>query len=54
LFPICSFCKKIRDDKGYWNQIETYISEHSEAEISHSICKECAEKHYPGMKLYDD
>ncbi len=42
--PICAWCKKIRDDKGYWNQIEAYIKEHSEAEFSHSICPECAEK----------
>ncbi len=54
LLPICSHCKKIRDDKGYWKQIETYIHEHSEAEFSHSICKECAKKHYPDMNLYDD
>jgi PAS domain S-box-containing protein len=50
--PICAACKKIRDDKGYWNQIETYIREHSEAEISHGICPECAEKLYPGYELY--
>ena len=42
--PICAWCKKIRDDRGYWNQIETYIKEHSEAEFSHSICPECMEK----------
>lgn len=54
LLPICSFCKKIRDDKGYQNQIETYISEKSDAEFSHGICQECAEKHYPDMDLYDD
>ena len=53
LLPICSYCKKIRDDKGYWNQIEAYIAEYSEAEFSHGICKECAEKHFPGMNLYD-
>ncbi|MCX8069044.1 MAG: PAS domain S-box protein [Thermodesulfovibrionales bacterium] len=47
LLPICSGCKKIRDDTGYWKQIETYISEHSEAEFSHSICPECAQKLYP-------
>lgn len=46
LLPICASCKKIRDDKGYWNQIEAYISEHSEAEFSHSICPECAKKYY--------
>ena len=47
--PICASCKKIRDDQGYWNQIEAYISEHSEAEFSHSICPECVEELYPGM-----
>jgi len=54
LLPICAHCKKIRDDKGYWNQIEEYIRVHSEAEFSHSICKECAQKYYPDMHLYDD
>jgi uncharacterized protein with PIN domain len=54
LFPICSYCKKIRDDKGYWNQIETYIRDHSEAEFSHSICEECAKKYYPELDIYDD
>jgi hypothetical protein len=54
ILPICSHCKKIRDDAGYWNQIETYIQDHSDAEFSHGICKECAEKYYPGMGLYDD
>ena len=54
LLPICSVCKKIRDDKGYWNQIEAYIQDHSEAEFSHGICKECAKEHYPDMKLYDE
>lgn len=52
--PICSHCKKIRDDKGYWNQIESYIHKHSDAEFSHSICPECAKKHYPDMDLYED
>ena len=51
LLPICASCKKIRDDKGYWNRIETYISDHSEAEFSHSICPECTKKLYP--ELYD-
>ncbi|MFH1983342.1 MAG: PAS domain-containing protein [Pseudomonadota bacterium] len=52
LLPICSYCKKIRDDQGYWNQIESYIHEHSEAEFSHSVCQECAKKHYPDMDIY--
>jgi PAS domain S-box-containing protein len=47
LLPICASCKKIRDDKGYWNQIESYIYDHSEAEFSHSICPECFKKLYP-------
>ena len=47
LLPICANCKKIRDDKGYWNQIEVYIRDHSEADFSHSICPECAKKLYP-------
>lgn len=44
LLPICSSCKKIRDDKGYWNQIELYISLHSEVDFSHGLCPECAER----------
>ncbi|RLB41082.1 MAG: hypothetical protein DRH12_09005 [Deltaproteobacteria bacterium] len=46
LLPICARCKKIRDDKGYWSQIEEYISQHSEAEFSHSICPDCARELY--------
>ena len=49
--PICSYCKKIRDDKGYWSQIEAYIHNHSDVEFSHSICPECAKKHYPDMDI---
>ena len=52
--PICSSCKKIRDDEGYWNQIESYIRDHSEAEFSHSICPECAKKVYRDLEIYDD
>jgi hypothetical protein len=47
LLPICASCKKIRDDKGYWQQVEEYVQEHSEAEFSHSICPECMKKLYP-------
>ena len=50
LLPICASCKNIRDDKGYWKQIEGYISDHSDAEFSHSICPECAIKLYPELK----
>lgn len=46
--PICAKCKKIRDDNGYWNQIETYIRDHSEAEFSHGICPECTQVLFPG------
>ena len=54
LLPICSYCKKIRDDKGYWNQIESYITDHSEVEFSHSICQECLKKYYPDFDLSGD
>jgi PAS domain S-box-containing protein len=47
LLPICAWCKKIRDDSGYWRQLEIYVSEHSEADFSHGICPECAEEVYP-------
>jgi len=49
MLPICSTCMKIRDDQGYWQSIEKYIRDHSEAEFTHGICPECAEKLYPGM-----
>ncbi|MBI9085842.1 MAG: response regulator [Desulfobacterales bacterium] len=54
IIPICAHCKKIRDDKGYWEQIETYIHQHSDAEFSHSICRECAKVHYPDFDIYDE
>jgi PAS domain S-box-containing protein len=47
LLPICARCKKIRDDQGYWKQVETYIRSHSEATFTHSICPECRHKLYP-------
>jgi len=47
ILPICLFCKKIRDDKGYWEQVDIYINKYSEADISHSVCPECAKIHYP-------
>jgi len=47
ILPICMSCKKIRDDKGAWTQLETYISAHTDAEFSHGICKDCAKKLYP-------
>lgn len=48
--PICASCKKIRDDKGFWIQVEQYISERSEVEFTHSICPSCMEKLYPDLK----
>jgi len=49
ILPICAECKKIRDDQGYWYQIEKYIHDHSDAEFSHSICPDCAKKLYPNI-----
>lgn len=46
IVPICSYCKKIRDDRGYWNQLEVYISKHTEADFSHGLCPDCLEKYY--------
>jgi hypothetical protein len=53
LIPICASCKKIRDDKGYWNQLEAFIQEHSAAEFSHGFCPDCMKKLY-GVVLEDD
>jgi sigma-B regulation protein RsbU (phosphoserine phosphatase) len=47
LLPICMFCKKIRDDGNYWQQVEDYVAQHTQADFSHSICPDCLEKHYP-------
>ncbi|MCX6137015.1 MAG: PAS domain-containing protein [Ignavibacteriales bacterium] len=47
LLPICASCKKIRDDEGYWNQVETYLMEHTSVQFTHGICPECSEKLYP-------
>ncbi len=52
LIPICASCKKIRDDKGYWNQIEIYIEKHSDAHFSHGICQECKDKLYGDQDWY--
>jgi two-component system CheB/CheR fusion protein len=54
MLPICASCKKIRNDEGYWEQIEAYISDHSEVEFSHGICPECAAKLYPGIDTKQD
>ena len=52
ILPICSSCKKIRDDQGYWHQVEVYISRHTEADFSHGLCEECVRKLYP--EIYKD
>lgn len=54
IIPICSQCKKIRDDEGYWQQIDQYISEHSVAELSHGICRQCSDELYDGQDWYED
>ena len=52
LLPICSKCKKIRDDKGYWNQLESYIQKHSETSFSHGLCPECSDQLYGDKEWY--
>ena len=47
ILPLCSFCKKVRDDKGYWEQVDVYLHKHSSVDVSHGICPECMKKHYP-------
>ncbi len=47
ILPLCSYCKKIRNDDGFWEQVDVYINQHSDADISHSLCPGCMEKHYP-------
>jgi hypothetical protein len=50
LIPICAGCKKIRNDKGFWQQVEAYFEDHSEVEFSHGLCPECIERLYPELK----
>jgi PAS domain S-box-containing protein len=54
ILPLCSFCKKIRDDKGYWEQVDIYLHKHSLADISHSVCPKCAKEHYPDLDINED
>jgi len=54
LLPICASCKRIRDDTGYWNQIEAYVREHTDAEFSHALCPDCAVKLYPKYYKKDE
>jgi phosphoserine phosphatase RsbU/P len=50
IIPICSYCKNIRDDQGYWKQVEEYVSKNSDARFSHGICPECVQKYFPDLK----
>ncbi len=54
LIPICSSCKKVRDDRGYWKQVEEYVSDRSEAEFSHGLCPGCLAKLYPDVSLSEE
>ena len=54
LIPICSHCKAVRDDKGYWQQVDAFMREHSDAKLSHAICPECAQKLMPGAARVAD
>jgi AmiR/NasT family two-component response regulator len=54
MLPICASCKKIRDDEGYWHQVEVYIRDHSEAEFSHGICPDCYQRLYPNLSVGRD
>ena len=49
MLPICAWCKKIRNDEGYWQKIEAYLKSHSDLDFTHSICHECAKKEYPEL-----
>jgi phosphoserine phosphatase RsbU/P len=53
IIPICSYCKKIRDDQGYWSQVEAYLSLHSDARFSHGFCPDCISRHYPEIEKND-
>jgi K+-sensing histidine kinase KdpD len=54
LIPICAWCKKIRNDNGYWEQLELYITKHSEADFTHGMCPDCARKHIEALQLSKD
>ena len=54
ILPICSHCKNIRDDDGYWKQLEAYFDKHAGIQFSHGICPKCAKELYPEMSLYED
>jgi len=53
LLPICAWCKRIRDDRGYWSQVEAYIHQHTGADFTHGICPDCMEKQRPKKAAAD-
>ena len=53
LLPVCASCKKIRDDQGYWNQLDTYIRQHTDANVTHGLCPDCMDKLYAGQEWYE-
>ncbi len=54
IIPICSHCKSIRNDTGYWLEIEAFVRKHPDADFSHGICPDCAKRHYPDFVLYNE
>jgi DNA-binding response OmpR family regulator len=50
IVPICANCKNVRDDQGYWNRVETYLNEHTEADFTHAVCPDCMKRLYPQFK----
>jgi sensor domain CHASE-containing protein len=54
LIPICSHCKNIRNDNGFWQKVDSYLQDHTHAQFSHGICPDCAKKHYPDLDLYEE
>ena len=54
IIPICASCKNVRDSKGYWKQVEAYIEDHSEAEFSHGLCEDCADRLYGDKEWYQN
>lgn len=54
ILPFCSFCNKIKNDTGHWEKVDVYIHKYSQADISHSVCPECAKKQYPNIEIYED
>ncbi|MCF8090383.1 MAG: hypothetical protein K9K63_15410 [Desulfotignum sp.] len=52
LIPICSYCKNIRNDEGFWQKVDEFMHHHTHAQFSHSICPDCAKQHFPECDLY--